>query len=138
MILPHQWQRLALGSYLGLLAWVIAWHSYLSPPVHFSAPLFTLLWALPLLFPLKGLIKKHPYTYAWTNFILMLYFLHALTLASLATSERWLAIVELILTTSAFLSCVQYARVQGKLMGLKLPKLSQVEKKEKSKFENKK
>lgn len=135
MLLPHQWQRLAMISYLSLLGWVVVWHSYLSPPVHFSPFWFAFFWAFPLLLPLQGLLKKRPYTYAWVNFILMLYFLHALTLVSLATSERWLASIELLLTTIAFLSCVQYARLQGKLMGLALPKLSKVEKEEKRRFE---
>lgn len=32
-----------------------------------------LLW-LPLWLPMWGIIKGHPYTFAWANFIVMLYF----------------------------------------------------------------
>ncbi|MFA0087469.1 DUF2069 domain-containing protein [Vibrio sp. 10N.261.51.F12] len=127
----------ALLSNLALLTWVILWHSTLSPHPHISALTITIAWAIPLLLPLPGILAGKPYTHAWANFVLMLYFLHAFTLLYTDEGERWLAAVELILTTLAFISNTLYARLKGKDMGLKLPRLSSVEKKEKEKFEEK-
>ncbi|GAL19820.1 hypothetical protein JCM19235_1176 [Vibrio maritimus] len=64
----------------------------------------------------------------------MLYFLHALTLLYADEGERWLAAVELVLTSLAFVGNTVYARLKGKEMGLKLPRLSSVEKKERERF----
>lgn len=61
----------------------------------------------------------------------MLYFLHALTLLYVDGGERWLALVELLLTFAAFIGNTLYARLRGKELGLKLTKLSEVEKQEK-------
>lgn len=127
----------ALLSNLALLTWVILWHSTLSPHPHISALTITIAWAIPLLLPLPGILAGKPYTHAWANFVLMLYFLHAFTLLYTDEGERWLAAVELILTTLAFIGNTLYARLKGKDMGLKLPRLSSVEKKEKEKFEEK-
>ena len=76
-----------------------------------------------------------PYTHAWANFVLMLYFLHALTILYIDGGERWLAGIELILTAAAFAGNILYARSRGKELGLKLKRLSKVEKEEKERFE---
>lgn len=64
----------------------------------------------------------------------MLYFLHALTILYVDGGERWLAAVELILTSLGFAGNILFARARGKELGLKLKRLSQVEKEEKAKF----
>ncbi len=64
----------------------------------------------------------------------MLYFLHALTILYVDGGERWLAAVELLLTTLGFFGNILFARARGKELGLKLKRLSQVEKEEKAKF----
>ncbi|AYV20771.1 MULTISPECIES: DUF2069 domain-containing protein [Vibrio] len=125
----------ALAANLALLTWVTVWHGYLSPHPHISPTAITIAWMIPLLLPLPGIIAGKPYTHAWANFVLMLYFLHALTLLYADEGERWLALVELLLTCSAFAGNILYARLKGKELGLKLPRLSSVEKKEKQRFE---
>ncbi|CAH0524978.1 DUF2069 domain-containing protein [Vibrio hippocampi] len=128
-------RHLALWSHVALLAWVIIWHGYLSPHPHVNAVGMTIAWALPLLLPLPGMLKAKPYTHAWANFILMLYFLHGFTLLWVNEGERGLAAVELLLTTMSFVCNILYARTKGKELGLKLPRLSKVEKQEKATFE---
>ncbi|OOF13282.1 MULTISPECIES: DUF2069 domain-containing protein [unclassified Salinivibrio] len=128
-------RKLSLASNLGLIAWVALWHAYLSPHPHLNAWAVTIGWLVPLLLPLPGLIKGKAFTHAWANFILMFYFLHALTLIYVDEGERWLAVAELVLVSSAFWSNIVFARWMGKAQGLKLPRLSQVEKEEKARFE---
>ena len=71
---------LTLVGFFGLLAWVILWHLWLSPHPDLNPWLLPVIWTVPLLFPLKGIVQGNPYTHAWGNFVLMPYFLHALTL----------------------------------------------------------
>lgn len=124
----------ALSANFALLFWVGLWHSYLSPHPHINPYALTVAWLIPLLLPLPGILAGKPYTHAWANFVLMLYFLHALTLLYADEGERWLALVELILTSFTFVGNTVYARLKGRDMGLKLPRLSSVEKKERERF----
>jgi uncharacterized membrane protein len=124
----------ALIGNLALLAWVALWHGYLSPHPHVNPTTLTIAWMIPLLLPLPGILAGKPYTHAWANFVLMLYFLHAFTLLYTDEGERWLALIELLLTTAAFIGNTLYARMKGKELGLKLPRLSSVEKEEKNRF----
>ncbi|PSW09785.1 DUF2069 domain-containing protein [Photobacterium sanctipauli] len=127
----------ALTANLSLLGWVGLWQSTISPHPHLNNLVIAGMWILPLLFPLKGILEGKPYTHAWANFILMFYFLHALTILWVDEGERWLAIVELGLTTCAFVANILFARMRGRELGIKLKRLSQVEKEEKARHEGK-
>ncbi|MCF7361066.1 DUF2069 domain-containing protein [Vibrio diazotrophicus] len=129
-----QFRWLALTSNLALIVWIALWQLDLSPHPHLNPLALTVAWLIPLLLPLPGILAGKPYTHAWANFILMLYFLHAFTILYVDDGERWLAAVELFLTFSAFMGNVLYARHRGKELGLKLTKLSVVEKQEKQRF----
>lgn len=129
------YRKLALFGYFGLLVWVPLWHFVLAEGIATSALFTFLLWIVPLLLPMRGLIKGTPYTYAWANFIVLLYFLHGLT-AVYAVSDEWLyAIIELIFATCMFTGCVFYARLRGKELGTRLKSLKEVMAEEKRKFE---
>ncbi|WP_324040661.1 DUF2069 domain-containing protein [Aeromonas caviae] len=113
---------LTLAGFFGLLGWVILWHLWLSPHPDLNPWLLPVIWTVPLLFPLKGIVQGNPYTHAWGNFVLMPYFLHALTLITTDEGERWLAVVELVLTTLAFVGTIYYARLRGRELGLSIRK----------------
>lgn len=121
---------LALTANLSLLLWVFLWQSVISPHPHLNNYVVAGMWILPLLLPLKGMLQGKPYTHAWANFILMFYFLHALTLLWIDGGERWLALIELGLATAAFFANILFARTRGRELGNKLKKLSQVEREE--------
>ena len=127
---------LALFGNLALLTWVALWQLSLSPHPHISGTTLAIAWMVPLLLPLPGILIGKPYTHAWANFVLMLYFLHGFTILYVDDGERWLAVVELLLTTIAFFGNILYARARGQELGLKLKRLSKVEKEEKSRFES--
>ena len=113
---------LTLVGFFGLLGWVILWHLWLSPHPDLNPWLLPVIWTVPLLFPLKGIVQGNPYTHAWGNFVLMPYFLHALTLITTDEGERWLAVVELVFTTLAFVGTIYYARQRGRELGLNIRK----------------
>ncbi|WP_114786811.1 DUF2069 domain-containing protein [Vibrio tetraodonis] len=126
---------LALCGNLGLLTWVFTWQFYLSPHPHINHIALAIAWSVPLILPLPGILMGKPYTHAWANFFLMLYFLHAFTILYIDDGERWLATIELALTSLAFVSNILFARFRGQELGLKLKRLSKVEKEEKQRFE---
>ncbi|MGF1733325.1 hypothetical protein BIT28_14920 [Photobacterium proteolyticum] len=128
----------ALIANLSLILWVGVWQSTLSPHPHLNSFVLAGMWVLPMLFPLKGILEGRPYTHAWANFILMLYFLHALTILWIDGGERLLALVELGITSWAFVSNILFARHRGRELGIKLKKLSQVEKEERENHGDKK
>ncbi|KGY11828.1 membrane protein [Vibrio tubiashii] len=130
------YRLLALFGNLALLAWIMIWQLSLSPHPHINNTTLAIAWAVPLLLPLPGILAGKPYTHAWANFVLMLYFLHAFTILYVDDGERWLAAVELVLTTMAFFGNILYARARGKELGMKLKRLSKVEKEEKARFES--
>ena len=128
----------ALSAHLTLIVWVVMWQLVISPHPHLPPFVVAAAWSLPLLLPLPGILAAKPYTHAWANFILMLYFMHALTILYINPDERILAIVELALTSAAFVSNIHYARYRGRELGLALTKLSEVESKERKELERKK
>lgn len=132
---PFFTRYLALFSYLVLMFWVLAWHGFISPHPDLNPIAVTIGWCIPLLLPFIGIVKGKPYTHAWANFILMFYFLHSLTILYIDNGERLLAAIELVLTSINFIGNILYARHKGKTLGLKLIRLSEVEKQEKAKFE---
>ncbi|HLV48414.1 MAG TPA: DUF2069 domain-containing protein [Aliidiomarina sp.] len=116
------YRKLTLISYLPLLVFVVLWQTVFAPSELLSLPLALIMFVLPLLLPLRGILMGNPYTHAWANFILMLYFLHGFT-TIYTLWERWyLPVIELILTTGAFVGATYYARYRGRELGLGLKK----------------
>jgi uncharacterized membrane protein len=128
-------RRLTLTSYLLLIVWLVVWHFVLTIDKPTST-LFTLLfWIMPILLPIKGLIEGKPYTYAWTNFIVMYYLLHGLTAVYAVEGERLYALVEIILCCALFTGCSYYARIRGRELGLGIRKLKEELLEEKQAFD---
>lgn len=135
MFTTQFFHRLARFGYFGLLIWMPLWLFVLTNEVKTSALFNVLFWIVPLLFPLKGIIKNQPYTYAWANFIVMIYLMHGLTSIYAVSNEWFYALIELIFATSMFVGCSFYARMRGKELGLGLKKLKDVMAEEKTRFE---
>jgi uncharacterized membrane protein len=122
----HFYRQLTLFSYPALLLWVLLWHAWLAPSETLPMWLKLTMFVVPLLLPLKGILQGNPYTHAWANFILIIYFLHSLTTMYAVREAFWYALVELLLTTLAFIGATFYARYGGREQGLGLKKKSKV------------
>jgi uncharacterized membrane protein len=128
-------KRLTWFGYFGLLFYMPLWLFFLQPSQSMSPALTFSLFILPLLLPLKGIVKGIPYTFAWANFIVMLYFLHSLTTFYVNPTERWLAAIEFILASIMFICGTFYCKYRGQELGLKLKKLKQELAEEKARYE---
>ena len=115
-------KKIALTGYFSLLIYMPVWLLIINPSESLSPPLTLLFFTLPLLFPLKGLIQGNPYTYAWSNFVLMWYFLHSLTTLWVSPTDIIWASLELLFTTTMFISGTYYAKYRGQELGLSIRK----------------
>lgn len=114
--------KIALIGYFGLLFFMPLWLLVLHPSEGLSPTLSLLMFTLPLLFPLRGLVKGDPYTFAWANFVVMIYFLHSLTTLWVSADERIWALIELIFATTLFLAGSYFAKYRGQELGLSIRK----------------
>ncbi len=107
-------RTVTLLGYFGLLGLVLAWNIWLAPPPKELISLTLLLLAVPLLFPLRGLLHGRAYTHAWAGFIALIYLLHAMVVIYSNPAERYLALMEFVLGMMMFVGAMVYARLKGK------------------------
>lgn len=131
-----RYRYLALVSHVLLLVWMSVWYLALDTKADYSLVFILLVYIVPLLLPLWGIIKAKPYTHAWACFIILFYFLHAITVMYAEPDYLLHASLELVLATAMFTGCMMYARLRGQELGSNLPKLSKVMEDEKAHFEN--
>ncbi|RDV27325.1 DUF2069 domain-containing protein [Alteromonas aestuariivivens] len=132
------YRYLALCSHLLLIAWIILWQFYFQKQFQYSPVFVGIVYVLPLLLPLPGIITAKPYTHAWANFVVLFYLLHSLTVIYAVESERYYALVELALCIGMFIGCSVFARKRGRELGLGLKKLKTVMQEERERFEGRK
>lgn len=128
MMKTQQYKLLARVGYFLLLLLIPIWHLQLSPPPLGLSPLFTAsIWFIPLLFPLRGIIKGNPYTFAWSGFLGLLYIMHAVVICYSAylesnTIELAMAVLELIFSSLFLTGCIYFAKYRGRELGLSIRK----------------
>ena len=102
---------LTLAGYLGTLGLLLAWYGWLAPSVHFPRSLVLALFLVPLLFPLRGLLHGRRYTFSWSCFLSLLYFIHGVVEAYTSGATLHLGLLEVCLTSLWFISAMTYVRV---------------------------
>jgi uncharacterized membrane protein len=116
------YKKIALTGYFALLIYMPLWLLVLSPSESLSTSTTLLMFTFPLLFPLKGMLQGNPFTYAWSNFIVLIYFLHSLTTLWVLPADRVWATLELIFASSMFFGATYYAKYRGQELGLSIRK----------------
>jgi len=129
------YRYLALFCHVSLLSWITVWQFLLRPEQVYSPLFIVLIYIVPLVLPLPGVIKGKPYTHAWANFIVLFYVIHGLTIIYAEPHEWLYACIELLLATGMFIGCSVFARKRGKELGQGLQKLSAVMDEERQRFE---
>lgn len=129
-------QQTGKYSYLALVLYYPIYLLGLSPDQDVSYIPLALFW-LPMLFAVKGIVKGNPYTYAWSNFILMWCFMHGLTALWTFEGNKLWVLIENTLLLTAFIGNTYFARYRGRELGMALPKIKELKEKEKQQFERK-
>lgn len=87
----------AIASLIWLIGWLVAWEMFVAP-LHPGGSLLALK-ALPLLLPLRGVIKRDLYTLQWSSMVILIYFAEGVVRAWADTSQasRAMALGEIVL-----------------------------------------
>ena len=114
--------KITLLGYWALVILIPIWNLWWYPSTQYSNKTITIIWLIPLIFPMFGLIKGKAYTHAWSGFIAVIYICHGL--ASLVTSiDEIIPIILEVIFASMFLGGgMIFARWRGTQLGLQLPK----------------
>jgi uncharacterized membrane protein len=102
-------RRLTLLSYIALVGLILIWYGWIVP-----SPVALILLLLPLLFPLRGILKGNPYTHAWSSFLILLYFIHGVVEAYANPPVRMWALLEVLFSVTFYTGAVLYARLRGR------------------------
>jgi uncharacterized membrane protein len=94
--LPKE-QRLGLVAWAALVVLQLVWHAWLFPPQLMPAWLVLAISVIPLLLPLLT-IRDARRALLWVGILSLFYFCHGIAEGWSSTSERWLALIEIILT----------------------------------------
>jgi len=99
----------ASASLLALVALCIVWETVLAPLRPGGSML--VLKAIPLLLPLRGILRGNLYTYQWASMLILLYFMEGVVRATsdpgFSAQVAW---VEVVLTTIFFWCAILYVR----------------------------
>ena len=109
----NRWRRISLISYFILLITVVVWYFVISPPQYILSTIFSVMYVGILLAPLVFLIKKNQKVYAWSSYIMLIYFSHAIIETWANDVHRYYAIIELVSSSVYFISatiCAGYVK----------------------------
>jgi uncharacterized membrane protein len=89
--------RVAAAAYLGVLLLQPVWHALLPVPLGSRNPLLAAVAALPLLMPLRGVLKGSLRSLTWGGYLLMLYLVIGVTEAWSNPPQRAPALLQVAL-----------------------------------------
>jgi len=100
----------AIASLIWLIGWLVAWEIWVAP-LHPGGSLLALK-ALPLLVPLRGVIKRDLYTLQWSSMVILVYFAEGCVRAwsDELEASRIMAIGEIVLVCVYFACALLYLR----------------------------
>jgi uncharacterized membrane protein len=100
----------AVTSLVILFAWLLVWEIVVAP-LHPGGSLLALK-ALPLLLPLRGVLRRDLYTLQWSSMVILIYLVEGIVRAWSDKTEisRMMALGEALLVVSYFLFALLYLR----------------------------
>lgn len=85
---------LSLGSYLGLIGWVMAWIMFLGDVAAQHISIWLLLFVTPLLLPMRGVLAGRDKALIWGALVSLLYAVHGGVVAWSDSAQRGLGLAE--------------------------------------------
>ena len=104
----NPYQVLALAAFIDLFILCVCWEWFLSPLRPEGS--WLILKALPLLLPMRGIWKGNVYTMQWASMLILLYITEGLVRISESGWNFYLAILETLLATIAFVCLLMYLK----------------------------
>ena len=105
--------HLSVASLVALILLCVTWEIWLTPLRPGGS--WMALKALPLLFPLRGILKRDVYTLQWSSMFILLYFTEGVVRATSISGidvglSAWLALAEVTLSCLFFFSAILFLR----------------------------
>ncbi|MBT8550903.1 DUF2069 domain-containing protein [Polynucleobacter paneuropaeus] len=104
----NPYQLLALAAFVDLFILCVCWEWFISPIRPEGS--WLILKALPLLLPMRGIWKGNVYTMQWASMLILLYITEGLVRITESGWNFYLAILETVLATVAFVSLLMYLK----------------------------
>ncbi|AWW44586.1 DUF2069 domain-containing protein [Polynucleobacter paneuropaeus] len=104
----NPYQLLALAAFVDLFILCVCWEWFISPLRPEGS--WLILKALPLLLPMRGIWKGNVYTMQWASMLILLYITEGLVRITESGWNFYLAILETVLATVAFVSLLMYLK----------------------------
>ncbi len=93
---------ITLIGYFGLLSSVILWNTVLDPVPKSPVALILVLVAVPLLFPLRGLLHGRPSSNIFAALLSLVYFVHGVTVVASDPDTRIFIVLEIFFSLALF------------------------------------
>ena len=105
-------RNLMRACFPGLLLWQVCWHGLFSPPLGTGNWLVAIFAMIPLLVLIPGVVSHRNKPLQWAIFVTMLYFMFAVMELWSNPPQRWVALIQLLLTIGFFTGFVLFTRRQ--------------------------
>ena len=102
---------ITLTGYFGLLILLVLWYTILSPSANIPVFIMLIIFVVPLLFPLRGLLHERRYTHQWTSYVALFYLVHGLVEIYSTPPDRLLAGLEILFSLLLYTGCILYSRL---------------------------
>jgi uncharacterized membrane protein len=90
--------RVGLAAWAGLVLLQFVWHAWLFPGQRFPVWATLFITVVPLLLPLFALRRDVRRALLWVGILSLFYFCHGISEGWTSAGERWLALIEIVLT----------------------------------------
>lgn len=102
---------ITLLGYFGLFTVLMSWFTWLAPPKNVPRVVMIVLFVVPLLIPLRGLLHARRYTHQWVMFFTLFYFCVGVDAwYNPGRGGAWIGALVTLFSMLLFLGCVMYAR----------------------------
>ena len=98
-------RRWVSGLYLALITLQIVWHAVLPPPHGSGNWILAAVAVIPLLLPLKGVLRGSLRSMTWAGYLVMLYLIIGIMEAWANPPQRVAALVQVVLV-ACFIGCL--------------------------------
>jgi uncharacterized membrane protein len=104
----NPYQLLAAAAFVDLFILCVAWEWFISPLRPGGS--WLILKGIPLLFAIPGIWKGKVYTMQWASMLILLYVTEGLVRILESGANFWLALLETVLATTAFVCLLIYLK----------------------------
>ncbi|MEQ1637876.1 MAG: DUF2069 domain-containing protein [Methylococcales bacterium] len=105
---------LALVGFFGLFILLMVWNTLWYPSTKLPVALVLLLAIMPLLLPLRGLLKANARSCAWMAYLSIAYLMHGSVEAYVNAAERLPASLEVFFSATLFIGATFFIRFKNR------------------------